>query len=163
MLRALANHHARETIRFFLISMTGLGLDIGIAWALIVFGGAPDSIAALVGFSVATVINYFGHQFWTFPDGERRASLRRFMAYAGVVLLALAVRLITLDLIGPLLPGTGLAVPIRLGLAAVASFLVSFLMSKFLVFNQLPGARRRGLRDTSPWPIFPWIRNVILP
>jgi len=135
MLRRLANSRTEEAVRFFLISVTGLAIDIGVAWALIAFGGAPDSVAALVGFSVATVTNYFGHQLWTFREGERRVSLRRFVAFAGVVVLTLAVRLLILDLLGPLLPGSGLNAPIRLGLAATVSFFVSFLMSKFLIFH----------------------------
>jgi putative flippase GtrA len=143
MLRPLASKHSEEAIRFFLISLMGLGIDIGVAWALIAFGGAPDPVAAVVGFSIATVTNYFGHQFWTFRNGERRASLGRFMAFAGVVLSALAVRLLVLDWVGPLLPGSGLTVPIRLGLAAVASFFVSFLMSKFLVFERHGGSHVR--------------------
>ena len=139
----LANSRTEEAVRFFLISVTGLVIDIGFAWALIAFGGASDSVAALVGFSVATVTNYFGHQFWTFREGERRVSLRRFVAFAGVVVLTLAVRLLILDLLGPLLPGSGLNAPIRLGLAATVSFFVSFLMSKFLIFHHRVDSRVR--------------------
>lgn len=134
MLRPRFNKHSEETIRFFLVSLVGLGVDIGIAWALIAFAGASDPVAALVGFSIATVTNYFGHEFWTFIKGEQRASLRRFMAFSGVVVLTLVVRLVVLDFLGPWLPGSGLNAPIRLGLAAAASFILSFLMSRFLVF-----------------------------
>lgn len=143
MLRRLTNTHTKEAIRFFLISVTGLGIDIGVAWALIAFSGAPDSVAAIVGFSVATVTNYFGHQLWTFREGEQRVSLRRFVAFAGVVVLTLAVRLVVLDFLGPLLPGSGLNAPIRLGLAATVSFFVSFLLSKFLIFHHRVDSRIR--------------------
>jgi putative flippase GtrA len=131
----LSNKHSEEAIRFFLVSLVGLGIDIGVAWALIALVGASDPVAAVVGFSVATVINYFGHQFWTFQKGERRASLRRFSAFAGVVVLTLVVRLLVLHFLGPLLPGSGLNAPLRLGLAATVSFFVSFLMSKFMIFS----------------------------
>lgn len=131
----ISNRHSEEAIRFFLVSLAGLGIDIGVAWALIALVGASDPVAAVVGFSVATVINYFGHQFWTFQKGERRASLRRFSAFAGVVVLTLVVRLLVLDFLGPLLPGSGLNAPLRLGLAATVSFFVSFLMSKFMIFS----------------------------
>ena len=135
MPRPLSNKHSEEAIRFFLVSLVGLGIDIGVAWALIALVGASDPVAAVVGLSVATVINYFGHQFWTFQKGERRASLRRFLAFAGVVVLTLFVRLLVLDFLGPLLPGSGLNAPLRLGLAATVSFFVSFLMSKFMIFS----------------------------
>ena len=132
---SLPGEHSVEAIRFALISFVGLSVDIGVAWALIALVGAPDPVAAVVGFLIATVMNYFGHQLWTFRKGERRASIRRFLAFAAVVVLTLAVRLLILDLLGPLLPGSGLNAPIRLGLAATVSFFVSFLLSKFLIFR----------------------------
>jgi putative flippase GtrA len=136
MPRPRSTEHSEEGIRFFLVSCAGLGIDIGIGWALIALAGVPDPVAATVGFSIATVVNYFGHQFWTFRKGERRASFRRFTAFAGVVVLTLVVRLVVLDFLGPWLPGSGLNAPIRLGLAAAVSFFVSFLLSKFLVFRK---------------------------
>jgi len=141
MMRFHSDKGGKEAVRFFGVSLSGLVIDIGAAWALIAFAGAPDLIAAVVGFSIATVTNYFGHQFWTFSGTERRASLRRFMAFAGVVLFTLAVRLLTLSFLAPLLPGSGLNAPIRLGLAATVSFFVSYLMSKFLVFRQKAKSR----------------------
>ena len=136
MRRSLPNKRFDEEIRFFLVALTGLGIDVGVAWALIRLAGASDPVGAVLGFSVATVINYFGHQFWTFREGERRVSLRRFLGFAGAVVLTLIVRLVILDRLGTLLPGRGLDVPLRLGLAAIASFLVSFLLSKFLIFRR---------------------------
>jgi putative flippase GtrA len=102
---------------------------------MIGLGGASDPVAAVVGFAVATVINYFGHQFWTFQKAEGRASWRRFLAFSGVVVLTLLVRVLVLSFLGPVLSGSGLNAPLRLGLAATVSFFVSFLMSKFLVFR----------------------------
>ena len=134
MLRPLFNKHSDEAVRFFLVSLVGLGVDIGIAWALIAFAGASDPVAALVGFSIATVTNYFGHEFWTFVKGEPRVSLLRFMAFAGVVVFTLVVRLVVLDFLGPWLTGSGLNAPIRLGLAATASLMDSFMMSRYLDF-----------------------------
>ena len=84
-----------------MVSLTGLGVDIAIAWTLIILADAPDEVAAVVGFAIATVTNYFGHQFWTFREGARRASVPRFMAFTGGVALALAVRLLVLAFLGP--------------------------------------------------------------
>ena len=126
---------SEEALRFFLVALAGLGIDITIAWALIAFTGAADAIASAIGFSVATVTNYFGHQFWTFRNGERRASMWRFISFSGSVVLVLAVRLVVLHILGPALPGSGIAAAVRLGLAATVSFVVSFVFSRHFVFN----------------------------
>jgi len=136
MSRLQSSHYSTEAVRFFLVSLAGLGVDIGIAWALIALWGVPDLVAAVVGFSIATVTNYFGHQFWTFHGGERRASMRRFLAFCVVVVFTLIVRLLVLDSLGPLLPGAGLNALVRLGLAAGASFVVTFLLSRFMIFSR---------------------------
>lgn len=136
VLKPRTMEHTEEAARFFLVALTGLGIDIAIAWALIAFTGAPDAIAAVAGFSVAAAMNYFAHQFWTFRNGERRASMRRFIGFAGAVVLTLAVRLVVLEMLGTVLPGSGMAAPIRLGLAAVASLVASFVLSRFFVFNR---------------------------
>ena len=67
--------------------------------------------------------------------------MRRFIGFAGAVALTLAARLVVLDMLGTVLPGSGIAAPIRLGLAVVASFVASFVLSRFFVFN------RRGNTD----------------
>ena len=140
---SLPGEHSEEAIRFFLISAVGLSVDIAIAWALIALAGAPDAVAAVVGFSIATVMNYFGHQLWTFQKSTRRPSMRRFLAFAAVVIFALSVRLLILDLLGPLLPGRGLNAPTRLGLAATVCFFVTFILSKFLIFHHRVYSRVR--------------------
>lgn len=130
----LVNAGDKEAFRFLLISAAGLGVDIGAAWALIAFSGMLDSIAAILGFSVATVVNYLGHQLWTFRESGQKLSFRRFLIFTGVVVLILAIRLVVLSAIGPSFPGSGLNAPIRLVLAAIVSFWASFFLNKFLVF-----------------------------
>ena len=125
-----------EPVRFFIVALLGLGIDIGIAWALIAFLGTGDALAAITGFSVATVVNYLAHQFWTFGESGQGASLSRFAGFVGVVLVTLTVRLATLHLLAPMLPGSGINAPLRLGLAAGVSFIVSFLLNKYLVFGR---------------------------
>lgn len=138
MPRPIASKHSDEAIRFFLVSLVGLCIDIGAAWALIAVVEASDPIAAVAGFCIATVFNYLGHQYWTFQKGPHRASLRRFMIFGGVLVLTLVCRLLVLDYLGSRLPGAGLNAPLRLGLAAAVSFVVSYLLSRFFVFRDNP-------------------------
>ncbi len=127
--------HSGTAGRFFLVALAGLAIDITIAWSLIAFAGAADAVASVAGFAVATVANYLAHQFWTFRSGPRSASARRFLGFCLVVGVTLVVRLLVLDQLATVLPGSGIAAPIRLGLAAGASFVLSFLLSRFLVFR----------------------------
>lgn len=142
-----SDHHILEALRFFLVSLAGLVIDIAIAWSLIALAGLPDSVSAIAGFSVATLANYLGHQLWTFGDAESEVSAGRFLAFAIVVLVSLGVRLIVLQMLGPLLPGTGLNAPLRLGLAATVSFFVTFLLSKFLVFGRRQASSEEPARE----------------
>lgn len=136
MLSGRISQRQREALRFFLVSLAGLVIDIAVAWALIALAKMTDSVAAVAGFSVATLANYLGHQLWTFGDGQSRVSAGRFLAFSVVVLVSLGVRLLALGMLGPLLPGSGLNAPLRLGLAAMVSFSVTFLLSKYLVFRR---------------------------
>lgn len=125
-----------EATRFFLVSVAGLSVDVGLAWALIALVSASDPVAVAAGFATATVANYFAHQFWTFPSGPRAASLRRFLGFCAVVAVTFGVRLTALALLADVFPGSGVEAPIRLGLAAGTSFLVAFPLSRFLVFSE---------------------------
>ena len=129
------SEHLHEAARFFFVALAGLVLDVSLAWLLIAALGAPDPLAAAAGFSSATVFNYFAHQFWTFRSGHRAASLRRFIGFSAVVTGSFLVRLGVLHILGGVLPGPGIDVPIRLGLAAGVSFLVAFPLSRLFVFR----------------------------
>ena len=129
--------YKNEAFRFFLVSAVGLMIDIGIAWLLIALASTPDYLAVMVGFTLATLSNYFGHQLFTFSSSKESISLQRFFNFAGVVILTLVVRLIALDYFGPLLPGTGVNAFLRLGLAAILSFLLTYFLSKQFVFREV--------------------------
>ncbi len=48
-------------VRFFLVSVAGLAVDIGIAFSIATLLGAPLWIAAATGFLVAACGNYILH------------------------------------------------------------------------------------------------------
>lgn len=122
--------------RFFLISIVGLVVDIGIAWVLIASFGASDWVGASVGFFIATATNYIGHQLWTFREHSQGLSWRRFFLFTSVVMATLAVRLGVLSLAGSVLMGDGWKIPGRLLFAAAISFVVTFFLSRQFVFHK---------------------------
>lgn len=93
----------RELARFFVVALAGVVIDIGLSWTLAELAGVPLTLAAAIGFVVATVVNYIAHETWTFGKG-RGLSGRRALKYLGVLAAAFATRLGVLVLLQASLP-----------------------------------------------------------
>lgn len=119
-----------ELVRFFVVTVLGVILDLAIAFALHEWAGVPLWLAAATGFAIAAGANYVIHQTWSFRSGP--LSLRRAGLYAGVALVTLAVRVGIVALLDRALPG---AWPLAILVAgAGGSFCVNFVLSKRVVF-----------------------------
>lgn len=126
-------------IRFGLVSVLGVGIDLGIGWSLSHLAAVPLTLAALCGFAVAAIFNYILHERWTFGR-SKGLSARRGGLYSLSLAITLAVRLSIIAAIQSvfrlergqelfaLVPGVGL------------SFVANYCMSKYLIF----GARKDG-------------------
>ncbi len=126
-----------ELARFGVVAVLGLCADLGLAWALAVWGGWPLPGAAVAGFVCGAVVNYLLHTVWTFQAGP--PSLRRGVLYLVSLGVVLGVRLgvlFVLERIAPLMPMREAAL---LAVAATVSFLVNYLLSRHIVFAA-PGA-----------------------
>jgi putative flippase GtrA len=120
-----------ELLRFFVVTVLGVVIDLAIAYALHSGLGVPLWIAAAIGFTLAASANYVIHQTWSFRSGP--LSLKRAGAYALVALATLAVRVGIVVLLDQLVAG---AWPLAILVAgAGGSFCVNFALSKFLVFT----------------------------
>lgn len=124
----------QEIIRFFLVSVGGVVVDITIAYAIATMLGIPLWIATAVGFSVAACGNYILHEVWTFRCETSRLSRKRALYYfitSGITLLA---RLVVVVVLSAWVSGDH-TLMILVGGAAV-SFFVNYIISKFLVFSR---------------------------
>jgi len=123
-----------ELARFFLVTVLGVILDIGIAYALAEWIGWPLWFAALIGFIVAACFNYVVHQTWSFQSGSRQLSAHRAARYGIVAVMTLVVRLAVIALLDAFLPmGFTLAILIC---GAGVSFFVNFGLSKWFAFGE---------------------------
>jgi putative flippase GtrA len=125
-----------ELLRFFAVTVLGVVIDLAIAFALHTGLGVPLWIAAAIGFTLAASLNYVIHQTWSFRSGP--LSLKRAGAYALVALATLAVRVGIVAQLDRVLAGDyPLAILIC---GAGGSFVVNFVLSKWIVFAAPPSA-----------------------
>lgn len=125
-----------ELLRFFIVTVLGVVIDLAIAFGLHTGLGVPLWLAAAIGFTLAASANYVIHQTWSFQSGLRNLSARRAGLYALVALATLAVRVAIVVLLDRALAG---AYPLAILIAgAGGSFFVNFALSKFVVFAAEP-------------------------
>ena len=123
-----------ELIRFFLISVGGVVVDIAIAYAITTMLGIPLWIAAAVGFSVAACGNYILNEVWTFRRETSRLSCKRALYYLITSCVTLSSRLVVVAGLSAWI-SLDHALLILIGGAAV-SFFVNYTISKFLIFSR---------------------------
>lgn len=123
-------------VRFGLVAVAGLAIDLAVGWCLASLAGVPLPLAAMFGFAAGAGFNYLLHERWTFGRGA--VSARRGALYALSLLATLGTRVGTVAAIEAAVPALpALAV---LVLSTGVSFAVNFLVSRHLVFP----SRSRG-------------------
>ncbi len=85
-----------QSVRYLIVTVIGVAVDLAIGWALTALAQVPVSIAALAGFVTAAALNYVLHERWTFavasaPRAARRGG-PRMRARRTSILLVLVVR-----------------------------------------------------------------------
>lgn len=131
-----------EFLRFFTVSVTGVLVDVGLAWLLATALGAPLWLAAAVGFTVAAALNYVLHRGWTFQRASAMAEQARLLRYLAALGLTFVARMAAVNgfgaLLGPEPPPLAVLLP-----SVAVSFAVGFLATKFMVF----GGDEKAMRD----------------
>ena len=85
-------------VRFGLVGLSGVFVDMPIFWALTSVAHVRDLVAILPAYAAATVWNFTLHDTWTFRDRRektRRATLIRLGKFGLVSLIPLVYRLAT--------------------------------------------------------------------
>lgn len=125
-----------EMARFFVVTVLGVLLDIGIAYGLHEFARVTLTLAASIGFVCAASANYVLHQIWSFGGGAHSLSIGRAVKYGMVAGLTLLVRLGVVSLLAAFFDSRYPLLILICG--AGASFFVNFIASKFFVFASAP-------------------------
>lgn len=124
-------------IRFLLVSVLGVGLDLGLAAALMAGMHLSPRLAATAGLCAAVLLNYALHEKYTFARHHNTLSARRLGGFALNSLAVLGVRLAALELLlrVPMLASAAGGLP-ALVVAAGVSFVFSFVVSRLLIFRR---------------------------
>jgi putative flippase GtrA len=66
--RATAAHPAHQGMRFFAVSIVGLGVNLGVLELLVSVAGLAELPSQAVAVAVAMPVNFIGNKLWTFDD-----------------------------------------------------------------------------------------------
>ncbi|OHV77111.1 GtrA family protein [Rhizobium sp. LCM 4573] len=125
-----------DFIKYFVVALVGLGVDISLAWALTTFARLTLVIASIFGFMAGALVNYFLHEFWTFAVSEAHVSPKRGFLYILVVLITLLVRLTSVVALEATVFQESSQALQTLMIAVGFSFFISYLLSKYVVFRR---------------------------
>ena len=133
----------KELTRFFLVSVSGVVVDIALAYAIATLLGTPLWTAAALGFLVAAFGNYFLHELWTFRCKTSQLSTKRAVYYVMTSSVTLSSRLMVVAGLSAWF-SSDYTLVILIGGAAV-SFFVNFIISKYFVFSRYAANNGKSL------------------
>ena len=144
---AMAALFGSQVVRFGIVSVIGMVVDVAIGWFLSAGAGMPLTLAATTGFVVAAALNYMLHARWTFADATNGLSAWRGGLYLLTLGTTLATRLGVVAVLQAVVPDGPFKPLLALVPAIGASFVVNFLLNKLLVFR---GAATHRAAEPSP-------------
>lgn len=128
-----------QLLRFAAVIVAGLAVDLGTGWSLANLAGLPLVYAAGIGFFTGALFNYVLHEYWTFRAPDSRLSLGRAVLYLAMMCVTLGARLSVVFLLAPVATGRIGSLAVLVGAAGV-SFVVNYLLSRFVVYRRPAGA-----------------------
>ena len=64
--RARAGHAGFQAVRFFAVSVGGLGVNLAVLYGLVDLASAPPVASQAIAVAVAMPVNFIGNKLWTF-------------------------------------------------------------------------------------------------
>ena len=135
---------ASQIVRFGIVSVIGVAVDLATGWVLSAWAKVPLTLAAFIGFAVAAGLNYVLHASWTFAGATASPPARRGGLYLLTIGVTLATRLGVVAILQGIVPSGPLRPLLALAPAIGVSFTVNFLLNKLLVFRGAPTRRADG-------------------
>jgi putative flippase GtrA len=143
-----------QLLRFAVVIVGGLAVDLGMGWSLANLAGVPLVYAAGIGFFTGALFNYVLHEYWTFRASDSRLSLGRALLYLAMMCVTLGARLSVVFLLAPLATGRIGSLAVLIGAAGV-SFVVNYLLSRFVVYRRPTGTPPEMQRTSAELALVP--------
>lgn len=125
-----------ELLRFAIVAVVGLVVDISLAWMLSSVFGVNLMLAASAGFLGGAILNYLLHEFWTFRRPECQVSMPRILSYCSALGVVFITRLGVIYVFYKILGVTQSNLTILL-VAAILSFGIHYLVTKLIFRTRL--------------------------
>lgn len=123
-----------KTLKYCAVIFIGFGIDFGITLALTIQFKLTVTVAVIIGYLSALIINYTLFEYWVFKRDSAMFSPPRLFQIFIASIVALLVRIGVIKFAEHLLGKTPIEIMVLLLLAAGASMLVNFLLVR-LVFS----------------------------
>jgi len=115
-------------LRFGLVGLSGVVVDFGVTWLGKERLGLHKYIANSLGFSTATVSNYFLNKYWTFQSAGQQGMFVEFSKFAGFAVVGLLINNAVLFVLhGKLKLNFYLSKLIAIGIVSIWNFLGNYL------------------------------------
>jgi dolichol-phosphate mannosyltransferase len=125
-----------EFLKFCIVGLLGVGVDLGTVWALKQALGWDTRLCAVGGFCTAVTTNFLFNRNWTFRGAARLPWLASYATFVGASLLGLSVRMLTvhaLIVLASMDQGYGYLLSNLIGIGLATLF--NFVGAKFFAFD----------------------------
>jgi putative flippase GtrA len=122
--------------RYMIVAVVAFLTDLALAMILREGLGLPVWLAAAISFIVVGAAAYFVHEHWTFRHAESRTSASRFARNMAALLAAFLTRVCLIAAMEAVHDPEALLAAVYIGIGAVASLTVNFLLNRFWVFQR---------------------------
>jgi len=140
-----------ELIKFCLVGVLGLFVDLSIVAALKHYFAMDTRLCQVFGFSVAVTFNFAINRRFSFEHGRDVPLISSYTSYLGANLIGLTLRMLTIQVLMAMTSldrGPGYLLLSVLGIT-VATF-VNFFGAKYLAFTPKQAPRFEGASDSAP-------------
>lgn len=124
-----------ELLRFATVIVAGLVVDLATAFIVAEVVGLPLPVGAATGFFAGALFNYICHELWTFRVAGGALSTSCASLYLVSALVILGVRLLVTTVLSPLAVDRLSSLVVLIAAAGV-SFVVNYLLSRFVVYRR---------------------------
>lgn len=141
LLLAPKDREWRRAVKFALVGLSGVGVNMGTFWLMTRFVGLHDLAALILGYGTSILSNFTWNDLWTFRDlrtREKRATVLRAFKFSSVSLVAIGIYY---SIYWPFTRILDVYDLLALATAIVAGVIWNFSMNVLWTWRRVPGKK----------------------